>query len=79
MAVQALRSRWVFGDYIVYASNPHLARRIYEAARARQNEQELFGVMELPDGTGNWVKIGTRRGKPTSSLQAWKQQHLSGG
>jgi hypothetical protein len=58
--------RWVFGEYIVYCSDPHTAQRIYEVALNRPNREVHFGVIRLEDGRiGNWVVMPSRTKRGT--------------
>jgi hypothetical protein len=56
------KKRWVFGEYTVFCSDVHAARRIYEIAYNRTNRSERSGVIELADGvSGRWeMKAGDR-------------------
>lgn len=54
--------RWVFGRYIVFAANRFAARRVYESALARLDQNARFGHIGLDDCEGgNWVLLPERR------------------
>jgi hypothetical protein len=57
----AARQRWVFGDYVVYARDRFLAREIFEAVTERPEPDQPFGIVSLPNGTGNWLRLARRR------------------
>jgi hypothetical protein len=59
-----VRQRWVFGDYVVYARDRFLAREIFEAVTERPEPDRPFGIVTLPTGTGNWLRLARRRGAP---------------
>lgn len=55
------RCRWVFGEYIIYCSDPYTARRIYEVAYNRPDKAVCFGPVQLGDGlSGSWVVMPSR-------------------
>jgi hypothetical protein len=48
---------WLLGSYAVYAQNIHVARQVYEYARA-QGSRAPFGTMELETGEIiDWIDI----------------------
>lgn len=54
--------RWIFGRYIVFATNRFAARRVYERALGRIDQGTRFGRIGLPEGDeGNWVLLPERR------------------
>jgi hypothetical protein len=62
--------RWVFGEYIVYATDAYTAQRIYEVASNCPDKSVLFGPVILDDGCGNWVQILPRRQRATRKDRA---------
>jgi hypothetical protein len=56
-------TRWIFGDYVVFASNASIALQVYEAASNRLDSSTLFGKVEFDGESGNWVHIISKRKK----------------
>jgi hypothetical protein len=54
------RVRWVFDDYVVFADDRQMAEEIHDRLRSHVGVRRLFGVVELPIGTGYWMKIVKR-------------------
>lgn len=63
----AVRHRWLFGDYVVYARDMYLAREIYEYVLEHADLDEPFGVVETGTGTGNWLRV-RRKGERKREL-----------
>jgi hypothetical protein len=53
--------RWVFEDYVVYASDRDLAEQIHDRLRSEHGARDVFGMEELPAGTGYWVRIVSKQ------------------
>ena len=52
--------RWIFEDYVVYANSRRLAEQIRDHVRSHHGVRVVFGMEEMPTGTGYWVKKVTQ-------------------
>lgn len=57
LPVMNITHPWIFGSYAVYAIDLHVARRVYEYARA-QPDSGPFGTVELESGEViDWINM----------------------